>query len=174
MAITKETFHPADPYNLTSEEQTFIDSLSLDELRTVAFAEMDEKQRQAEFQAKVETFKQGNLDRRFEDKTPEEIAEELRRRTEIAELEASPEAKAEENIRNLEQEAKDLQYANAEVRKDTAQIVAAEIARQKAETDRSLEIQLEFCARHENYIRSMDNGNTIRDWGQGTIQFLYP
>ncbi len=78
--ITKETFRPADPYNLTAAEEQFLGTLSTAELRELAIRDSETAQQKADFQAKVDTYEQDRLDQRFEDKSAEEIRLELARK----------------------------------------------------------------------------------------------
>lgn len=166
--ITKDTFHPADPYNLTAEEEKFIESLSTAELRELSLRDTTEMERQAESQAKIDAFSQDMLDRRFEDHSPEDIANELRRRTQQAEIDAIQKAEAEASperrAAEAEQRAKDNTYVAEEMEKRARGLVAQELAAQNAAVQKSLELQLMWTGKHPEYVRSAENGDLMRDY----------
>ncbi len=98
--------------------------------------------------------------------TPEQIEElmiERQAELRVAEAEA-PDKEQKKRVRDLEQEIADLQYVKNEEGKAVQDLVAREIDAREAAKAKSLEIQLEFCQRHPEYERSMDNGNQMRDW----------
>jgi len=135
--ITKETWNPRDPYNLTPEEQAFADSLPLEELRELATRDFEELHRQTEFQSKVKTFQEGQRDRQVsneDEPTPNlkfahgvesdearKIRERWQELDQIDQLENSPEGQAaeaakQERKRSAEQSGEQIAQAQAEER----------------------------------------------------------
>jgi hypothetical protein len=215
--ITKETFHPADPYNLTPEEQAFADSLPMEELRELAARDMEEMHRQIEFNAKVKTFQEGKRDQQIvnDEPTPNlkfahgvesdearKIRERWQELDQIDELENSPEGQAaeaakQERKRNAEQQSgeqiaqaqaeeraaalakqvDDLQYVNDQLTHQTGsqldQKIRDSVAQEMA-VQRSLELQRMWCDKHPEYLRSIENGNLIKDYVAARYdQFTY-
>lgn len=190
------------------EKQLDSGKMTMDELKAIALADMDQAQQQAESQAKIDIFRQGELDRRFkneaestrlkfahgvESDAARKIREEFERQSEIAELEQTPEAQAEQaerdqkkTVRNLSQEIDDLQYVKNQESDALQERIRLEIARQKeqeqnasqaqnADVEKSLELQRMWVSRHPNFVPSMANGEKIKAWviASGAKEFTY-
>lgn len=200
--ITKETWNPKDPYNLTPEEQAFADSLPLEELRELATRDFEELHRQQEFQSKVKTFQEGKRDQQITDDEPtpnlkfahgvesdeaRKIRERWQELDQIDQLENSPEgqaaeaakqerkrsveqtvdAQAEERAAALAKQVENLEYVNDQLTHQTGsqldQKIRDSVAQEMA-VQRSLELQRMWCDRHPEYVRSIENGNLIKDY----------
>ena len=176
--ITKETWNPKDPNNLTPEEQAFADSLPMDELRELAERDFAEMERRQELAAVVATRDENTRDKMFEGWTPEQIAQRLRDKTEQEKINASPEnqqdnaeqiaqAQAEARAAELAKQVENLQYVNDQLQHQTDsqldQRIRQNVAQEMA-VQRSLETQRLWCSKRPEYVMSVENGNMMRDY----------
>jgi len=151
------------------------ESFTTEDLRLLTLAESALTQRADELLNQKAIVDADQLDRRFEEYTPEEIQNELTRKTAQQRLkeqvQESPVHQAEEQRESLAKEVENLQYIKDQMQHETddqlnqkiRDNVAKEIANQNA-VQNSLELQRMWCDKHPEYVRDEFNGNQIRDY----------